>query len=287
MFSYLCGPCESQKPTTDEARFPPPPYVGATHWSQEQISQSPMMNRRNSNPSAFGVDNTGYSMEEARQHAAAQRELKEALTPADWLKELQRGNSRFTMGVAARPTKSCFERRALIGTQFPKVALLGCADSRVPPEIVFDQGLGDLFTVRVAGNAADETTMASLQYAVAHLKVKVILVLGHEGCGAVKAAGLPTDKIKQEPKELAGALQKLKQGLDSDRIACVKDCRAQDREAVVTNVHVQVQRVMSDPLICSKVKSNELMVVGAFYEFSSGIVDFFEVPVTDHPSMGA
>merc|ERR550514_1379463 len=104
---------------------------------------------------------------------------------------------------------SAFERRALIKSQFPSVALLGCSDSRVPVEIVFDQGLGDMFVVRVAGNVLDTATSASLQYAVVHLKVKVLVVLGHEGCGAVKAAGLPTEKLQEEPPELFRALMKL------------------------------------------------------------------------------
>merc|ERR1712226_1692090 len=110
-----------------------------------------------------------------------------------------RGNVRFWTGQATRPEKSAFERRALISKQFPSVAVLGCSDSRVPVEIVFDQGLGDMFVVRVAGNCLDTSTSASLDYAVHHLKVKVVVVLGHEGCGAEKAAGLPLEKIEQEP----------------------------------------------------------------------------------------
>jgi hypothetical protein len=114
-----------------------------------------------------------------------------------------------------------------------------------------------------------------LQYAVVHLKVKVVVVLGHEGCGAVKAAGLPMEKIQQEPKELARALQTLKAGLDEDRLCHVKDARAHDREAVVTNVRRQVEKLTKDKCIMSKVSSEELILVGAFYEISSGIVDFF------------
>merc|ERR1712048_1236715 len=102
--------------------------------------------------------------------------------------DLQKGNARFWMGHATRPEKSAFERRALITKQFPSVAVLGCSDSRVPVEIIFDQGLGDMFVIRVAGNCLDITTLASLQYAVHHLKVKVLMVMGHEGCGAVKAS---------------------------------------------------------------------------------------------------
>lgn len=94
------------------------------------------------------------------------------------------------MGAATRPEVSAFERRALINLQYPSVAILGCSDSRVPIEIVFDHGLGDIFVIRVAGNCLDTTTGASLQYAVKHLRVKVVVVMGHEGCGALKVGSL-------------------------------------------------------------------------------------------------
>merc|ERR1711972_1055011 len=191
------------------------------------------------------------------------------------LAELQRGNVRFWTGQATRPEKSAFERRALIVQQYPSVAVLGCSDSRVPVEIVFDQGLGDLFVVRVAGNCLDTTTTASLQYAVCHLGVKVLLVLGHEGCGAIKAAALPTEKIEQEPPSLRAALLNLKDGLDGERLSQVHDPRAHDREAVVTNVKSQLAALTKDETIMKKVNQKELMVVGGFYEISSGIVDFF------------
>merc|ERR1719436_832501 len=128
------------------------------------------------------------------------------MKPWEILAELQRGNARFWMNCANRPERSAFERRGLISKQFPSVAVLGCSDSRVPTEIVFDQGLGDLFVIRVAGNALDTATLASLQYAVHHLKVKLVLVLGHELCGAVKAAQLPIEALEGEPLQLEQAL---------------------------------------------------------------------------------
>ena len=123
----------------------------------------------------------GWSMQEAM--AAAQKESKKLanMTPREVLQSLQRGNMRFYSGHASRPEKSAFHRRALINQQFPSTAVLGCSDSRVPVEIVFDQGLGDMFVVRVAGNCLGNTTEASLQYAVHKLNVKVLMVMGHEG----------------------------------------------------------------------------------------------------------
>jgi len=204
------------------------------------------------------------------------------------LAELQRGNARFWTNRAMRPERSAFERRGLISKQFPSVAVLGCSDSRVPTEIVFDQGLGDLFVIRVAGNCLDTATLASLQYAIHHLKVKVVVVLGHEACGAVKAAQLPSDKLEQEPSELEQALKNIKAGLDAGSLQHILDPRALDREAVTTNVKQQVERLARDKRIMGKVRRRELLVVGGFYEISSGIVDFFhEITSTNSlPSPG-
>ena len=116
----------------------------------------------------------GPTMEEAiEMNAERQRELAE-VQPREVLRQLQEGNSRFWMGLAQRPEMSAMERRALIMQQSPRVAILGCSDSRVPIEIVFDQGLGECFAVRVAGNVYSAATAASLDYAVAHLKVKLV-----------------------------------------------------------------------------------------------------------------
>jgi len=214
-------------------------------------------------------------MQEAREQADAGQVAAFKRAPREVLEDLQRGNVRFWTGGAQRPEKSAFERRALINKQFPSTAILSCADSRVPTEIVFDQHLGDMFVVRCAGNAVTETTMGSLQYSVNHLKVKVLVVMGHEGCGAVKAAGLPEDALRGEPKELCNCLMSLKGGLDFNRLKNIEDTRAHDREAVISNVKQQVMALTQDPSIMKKVDAKELMIVGSFYEISSGIVDFF------------
>lgn len=224
----------------------------------------------------------GFSMADARKRSEHSKQTFKELAPEEVLSKLQRGNARFWTGNAVRPEKSAFERRALIMAQYPCSAILGCSDSRVPAEVVFDQGLGDMFVVRVAGNVLDMSTKASLQYSVHHLKVKVLLVMGHEGCGAVKAAGLPISKIEQEPEELASALKLMKAGLNEHRLQNVHDARAYDREAVVTNVRRQVEGLCDDPLIMAKVQAKELIIVGCFYEISSGIVDFF-MEVTEAP----
>jgi len=224
----------------------------------------------------------GFTMQEAKQHAEARASEAKEKTPQEVLQGLQKGNTRFWMGVPSKNVGSAFQRRALISMQYPSVAILGCSDSRVPTEIVFDQGLGDLFVVRVAGNCLDISTLASLQYAVNHLKVKVLVVMGHEACGAVKAAGLPTAKIEQEPAALSAALKGLKRGLDDRRLEQISDSRSRDREAVVTNVRTQIQGLAENKAVMAAVRRKELIVVGAFYEISSGIVDFF-LEITEVP----
>lgn len=200
---------------------------------------------------SFGLK-AGFSMCEARKMAAERSEEALNRMPEEVLRELQRGNARFWTGKATRPEKSAFERRALISKQFPSTAILGCSDSRVPVEIVFDQGLGDMFVIRVAGNCLDTSTQASLQYAVHHLKVKVLIVLGHEGCGAVKASQLPEDKIKDEPEELGTFLRTMKGQLDAGNLGRIQDVKAADREAVTANVRNQVEMLMQDDSIMDK-----------------------------------
>jgi len=223
----------------------------------------------------------GFTMEDARTMADAEQLEAQSRVPAEVLAELQKGNVRFWTGTARGASKNAFERRALIAKQWPSTAVLGCSDSRVPTEIVFDQSLGDLFVVRVAGNCIATSTTASLQFAIFQLKVKVVMVMGHEGCGAVKAASQTVEAIEGEPEALQSLLKGLKGGLDNRRYGQVNDPRAHDREAVVTNVRRQVEQLISDDSIRSLVKKGELIIVGSFYEISSGIVDFlFEVSAT-------
>ena len=218
------------------------------------------------------------SMEDLVKEQEEEGEIRAKLTPQDVLISLQQGNSRFWMGLATRPEKSAMERRAMIMRQFPKVAVLGCSDSRVPIEIVFDQGLGDVFAIRVAGNACGTGATASIDYAVAHLNVPLVLVLGHEGCGAVRAAQLSNEELSGEPPALKSWLTTMKQDMAAQHkdLDVIRDRRARDREAVITNVRAQIAALSRNKLIQRKVKAGELLVVGAFYEITSGMVDFME-----------
>jgi carbonic anhydrase len=109
-------------------------------------------------------------------------------TPASAWKALKEGNERFVVGKPAHPSQSVEHRASLAAGQKPIAAILGCADSRVAAELIFDQGLGDIFVVRTAGQAIDSAVLGSIEYAVTVLNVPLIVVLGHDSCGAVKAA---------------------------------------------------------------------------------------------------
>jgi len=217
------------------------------------------------------------SMEDIVRSRQIEASELETTTPSMVLQKLQQGNARFWMGIAQRPEMSAMERRAQIIQQYPKAAILGCSDSRVPIEIIFDQGLGDIFAIRVAGNSYGTGVAASIDYAVTHLKVKLVVVLGHEGCGAVRAAMLPYEQIEQEPAHLRKWLTFIRRGLmvhDGLNQGVIQDLRARDREAVITNVRAQLAQIAKDTSLMQRVNEGSLMVVGAFYEITSGMVDF-------------
>ncbi len=202
--------------------------------------------------------------------------LKEpaAKTPQEAIIALKSGNSRFFGGMARRPEMSANERRAQILQQTPFAVVLGCSDSRVPIEIVYDQGLGDIFAVRVAGQVVEPATAGSVEYAVKHLKSKVLVVMGHEGCGAVKAAMLTPEELKGEPEHVQYLLNQITPAVT--QIGKIRDPKAKMREAVMANVRRQVALAKENPVVKAAIAKNELAVVGAYYEISSGQVDFLE-----------
>lgn len=203
-------------------------------------------------------------------------ELREpvATSPQEALRELKAGNARFFSGTATRPELSAAERRAQILGQTPFAVVLGCSDSRVPIEIVFDQGLGYLFITRVAGNIVDPSTTGSVEYAVNHLKTHLVVVMGHEGCGAVKAAMLPPEERAKETESIQALLNQIVPSVS--KIPKIRDEKAKMREAVIANVRQQVANIKKQPAIQKAVASNRIAVIGAYYEITSGAVDFFE-----------
>ncbi|NOX89613.1 MAG: carbonic anhydrase [Calditrichaeota bacterium] len=128
------------------------------------------------------------------------------LNSAEALQKLIEGNRRYLEGRQLHPRQTIDRRRELIGGQQPFAAILGCSDSRVPPELIFDQGLGDLFVVRVAGNIIDDAVLGSVEFAVDKLQTPLVLVLGHTQCGAVEAA-VAGGKAKGSVTKIVRAIQ--------------------------------------------------------------------------------
>ena len=197
-----------------------------------------------------------------------------AQNPVEALALLKNGNARFYSNRSVRPLLSAVERRAQVVAQTPFAVILGCADSRVPTETVFDCGSGELFTIRVAGNVTGSNVLASIEYAVLHLKPHLIVVMGHEGCGAVAAAMLPAEKRDKEPENVRKLLDKIVPAVSN--LPPIRDHKARMREAVIANVRQQVHHLKENPVAIAAIKREQITVVGAYYEISSGAVDFLE-----------
>jgi len=175
--------------------------------------------------------------------------------------DLEAGNQRFVGGQSSQHDYVA-QRQALAKTQAPKVAVLGCADSRLSPELLFDKGLGDLFVVRNAGNSPDPIAIGSLEYAVEHLGSKVIVVLGHQSCGAVSAAcsgeKMPTANLEAVVAPIAAACSAHK----GDLTAAIKD-----------HVHQSAQELVShSPVLKHEVEEGKIKVIEAYYELDTGKV---------------
>jgi len=190
------------------------------------------------------------------------------LSPDAALKRLQEGNARYVEGLARRHDFK-HEREALVGGQNPYAAILSCADSRIAPEYAFDSGRGDLFVCRVAGNFADEDMIASMEYAVAVLAAPLILVLGHEGCGAVDA----TIKSLKDDKELPGHMPSLVEAIAPAVKAVSKQGGDTLGNAIRQNVIDNVAKLKSTtPLLSAAVEQGKLKVVGGIYRLGDGKV---------------
>jgi carbonic anhydrase len=176
------------------------------------------------------------------------------------------GNQRYVAGNPAHPNQSPDHRLALSNGQKPFAAILGCADSRVPPSIIFDQGLGDLFIIRVAGNIVDNSVLASLEFAVVQLQVPLIMVLGHAECGAVQAT--------IEGGELPGHLPYIVQAI-KPVIEQVKDQPGNLLEhAVRANAQtVADQLCYQETVLANYVAAGQLKIVPAYYDLACGHVE--------------
>lgn len=192
------------------------------------------------------------------------------LTPDESLARLQAGNARYVEGVARRHDFRA-EREALAQGQNPFAAVLGCADSRIAPEYAFDTGRGDLFVVRVAGNFATDDGIASLEYAVDVLKTPLIVVLGHESCGAVSA----TMKSLKDKTTLPGHLPALVAGLTPAVNAAAGQAGDPLANAIAENVRLTAATLRgTTPILNGYVAGGRVRVVGGIYRLDTGKVDF-------------
>ncbi len=192
-----------------------------------------------------------------------------AIAPADALARLLQGNDRY---AANKPANKDFSagRAARVGAQYPIAAILGCADSRVSPELAFDQGPGDLFVVRVAGNFVNDDGLASLEYSVKFLGVPLIMVLGHTHCGAVSASIKAIEGHTSLPGHLPDLVQAIAPAVEIARARGSGDVLA---AATIENVRLNTRRLrVSQPLLADYVKDGKAQVVGAIYDLASGKV---------------
>ena len=181
------------------------------------------------------------------------------------IKKLLEGNQRYITGGALHPNQSFEHRLELAEGQKPIAAILTCADSRVSPEIVFDQGLGDLFVLRVAGNVINDLFVGSLEYAVEHLNVSLLMVLGHSECGAVDA----TVKGGQPPGHINSLVQAIKPALDRLKKQSPDWVNVVAKE----NVKIGVERLRTeDPILTARYEEGDIDIIGAFYDLKSGKV---------------
>lgn len=190
------------------------------------------------------------------------------------VRRLKEGNARFAEGRTRHAHESARWRKHLVAGQKPFAALLGCSDSRVPVELVFDQGFGDLFVIRVAGNVIAEDVFGSIQYAGRHLGTRLFVVLGHEGCGAVSAALSALSGDRGEASHIRSLLRLIEPGLAGLNPASTGEARL--RAAVEANVRWSVRQLAASPEGKRAVEEYGASILGAVYDLESGAVRFLD-----------
>lgn len=233
-----------------------------------QVSR-PVSRREFMRLSGVAVGAVGLALSPMGRAADLPREGRDADTV---LTQLLEGNKRFMSGELAHPRRKPEDFVPLAEGQAPSTVIVCCADSRVAPELIFDQGIGDLFVVRVAGNVitgAGDSVKGSIEYAVAELGVRLILVLGHSRCGAVKAALKHIDAKDTLPGSIGGLVDLIRPA-----VAAVKNKQGDVLDnAIKANVERGVERLKRlEPIVAGSVKKGTLKVVGAVYDLHSGKV---------------
>ena len=190
------------------------------------------------------------------------------MSAAQAIQLLLEGNQRFVAGKLEHPNQTPARRDEVAKGQHPFASVLACSDSRTPPETIFDRGLGDIFTVRVAGNVADKVVIESLDYSVKHLGVRVVMVLGHRRCGAVIAAVAG----HEEEGDVGPMLSELRPA-----VAASKGQAGDPVEnAVRENVKLVMKNLATSAELSAMVKSGELKIVGGIYDLDTGTIEMLK-----------
>lgn len=211
--------------------------------------------------SLVSAGDLGWWVEPARAD-----ELSDSVLNSDTaLKKLMEGNQRFVQQQPKHPNQSQARLQEVAQAQHPFVTILSCADSRVPAELIFDQGIGNIFDIRIAGNIATPEAIGSIEYAVKLLGTPLVMVLGHERCGAVTAA------VQNEP--LAGKMNTFVKAI-KPAIAMTKGMSGDAVEnAVIANVQYQIQLLKRSPVLIQRLQSGKLKIVGGRYDLDTGTVN--------------
>ncbi|MBS0615208.1 MAG: carbonic anhydrase [Verrucomicrobia bacterium] len=188
--------------------------------------------------------------------------LSAETVPEKSLRTLMEGNARYSSDKSLHPDRTSERRLETAQKQEPFAAIVGCSDSRVAPEILFDQGIGDLFIVRVAGNVVGPLELDSVEYSVVYLHSSLVVVLGHENCGAVQAA---VDGVKDSVEAVMELIEPAVK-----KSASMKGNRLEN--AIKTNVQLVVNQLRTSPKLAEYIDKNLLKVVGGYYNFHTGKV---------------
>ena len=208
------------------------------------------------------------------------------------LDRLREGNLRFVSGARGDETLvSRTWRSELVDGQKPFAVILGCSDSRVPVEIVFDQGLGDLFVIRVAGNIVAPSQVGSVEFAADKFDTRLVVVLGHTRCGAIQATLDELRQTSESPsRNLSSIVSRIRPSVEGLMTTELRhDEEALAREAVRANVRVSANHLRHGSEVLERLIQREgLLVVGAEYSLETGLVDFFDgIPEASDPAVGA
>ncbi|MCD8044549.1 MAG: carbonic anhydrase [Tannerellaceae bacterium] len=194
----------------------------------------------------------------------------------DPLTNLKKGNERFYSGNSRHIHQDAETIRELTAGQHPHTVVISCSDSRVPPEIIFDQGLGDIFTIRTAGHVMSDFEEGSVEYAVEHLHSKLVVVLGHEHCGAIHAMleHLNDDHVEGH----IGAIVQALKNEPEEQVLLKGTCDNLPEQAILANIEHGVKQLReSDPILSKLYKEGEINIIGALYHLDNGQVEFLEI----------